>query len=119
MEISSFHVDWKGQMVLKKTRDAVKWGIESTMADCVKTAMSEHSWKNRKFILQPSIAMRAAVDNGSSIVGTWGSFGVNYAIFLELGTFRIPKGKYTWLVPASEKHYPSLGHRIAGKLAWG
>jgi hypothetical protein len=117
-EISSFQVNWLGDPVLKKVRDATKWGIDSTMSDCVVTAMSEHNWKSRTGILQGSLQMRPAVDQGDSIIGYWGSFDVVYARFLELGTRFIPQGKYTWLVPASERHYPSLALRIRAQLEW-
>jgi hypothetical protein len=130
-EVSSFHVEWHGDKVLRDTRAATKWGIDSVMADCVKTAMSNHAWVSggarRKASgaahssanLMSSHRMQPAEDRGDEIIGYWGVFANNYAIFLEEGTKFIQKGKYTWLVPASEKHYPSLSHRIAAKLAWG
>jgi hypothetical protein len=119
MTLSDFKIDWKGDMVDKKVREAVAWGIDSVMADCVVTAKSEHNWKNQTTVLQGSLMMQPAKDQGDAIIGLWGSFDVEYARWLELGTRFIPKGKYTWLVPASDKHYPSLSHRISAKLLWG
>jgi hypothetical protein len=115
-EVSSFTVNWHGDQVLANVRTATKYGMDSVMADCVVTAKSEHAWQNRTTILQGSIAMRPAVDSGNDITGYWGAFANNYAIFLEEGTARIPKGKYTWLAPAAGKHYPHLSERIKAKL---
>jgi hypothetical protein len=118
-EISSFQVNWQGDKVEANVREATRWGIDSTMADCVVTAMSEHNWENRTGILTGSIRMQPAVDQGDAITGYWGSFAVIYARFLELGTRFIPQGKYTWLQPSAERHYPSLALRIRAKLEWG
>ena len=118
MALNEFTLNWKGDLVEKKTREAVAWGMDSIMADCVVTAKSEHAWKNQTTVLQGSLMMQPAKDQGDAIIGLWGSFVVEYARFLELGTRFIPKGKYTWLVPASLKHYPYLVSRIHAKLAF-
>jgi len=113
---TSFTMEWKGDLVERKTREACAWGIDSVMADCVTTAMGEHPWKNRTTVLQGSHKMQPAKDQGTAIVGIWGSWAVVYARWLEEGTRRMRP--YSWLVPAANRHYPSLGLRIRAKLAW-
>lgn len=116
-EISTFTMNWEGDLVAQKTRNACRWGIDSVMADCVVSAKSNHPWKNRTGILEGSIQMRQAVDQGSALIGTWGSWKVEYARWLEEGTRRMKP--YPFLIPASERHYQSLGLRIRSKLEWG
>ena len=140
--MSEYAVTWKGAEVADKTRAAVHWGIDSTMADCVTTAKSlVHRVTS---ILQGSLQMRPAADVGGKITGYWGSFDVNYAIFVERGTgphVIFPRFKkalywkgadhpvrwvdhpgskaYPYLMPAAEQHYPSLHLRIRAQIAWG
>jgi len=87
---STFKVDWQGDKVLGKVRYATRWGIDSTMADCVVTAKSlcpiGQGPKRSGAGLQGSIQMRPAVDTGDQITGYWGSFSTKYARWVEEGT---------------------------------
>ncbi len=133
---------WNGDAVGEKMRAAIRFGMDSVMADCVVTAKGlVHV---RTSVLQGSIQMRPAVDEGSRIIGIWGSYSVNYAIFIEEGTqphVIYPRFKkalywpgadhpvrmvnhpgnpaYPFLRPAADMHYPSLGLRIKAQFAWG
>jgi hypothetical protein len=140
--MSELVVNWKGEEVKRKMEQAVRWGIDSTMADCVTTAKS--LVRKKTTVLQGSIQMRPAQDVGGKITGYWGSFSVKYALWVEEGTqphMIFPRLKkalywkgadhpvrwvdhpgnkaYPYLVPAAERHYPSLGLRIQAKIAWG
>lgn len=113
---TEFALKWEGPLVEKQTKDACAWGIDSTMADCVQTAMSQHPWKNRTGVLLGSHRMQPAKEQGGAIIGFWGSWAVVYARYLEEGTRR--NKPYPWLVPAALRHYGSLGLRIRARLAW-
>ncbi len=141
-EISSFTVDWQGDRVLAQVIRATKFGMDSTMADCVATAKSLVPRKTT--ILQGSIQMRPTVASGNQLTGYWGSFSVKYARWVEEGTLPhviLPRNKKAlfwpgadhpvrmvnhpgtkarpYLVPASQQHYPSLPFRIRAELEWG
>jgi hypothetical protein len=135
MTDSTYTLNWKGEEVNNRVRAAVLWGMDSVMTDCVSTAKSTVHVKTS--ILQGSIQMRPAQQEGDIARGYWGSFAVKYAIWVEQGTephVIFPKTKkalfwpgadhpvrfvlhpgnppYPFLVPAAEQHYPSLGLRI-------
>lgn len=133
---------WNGEKITRNVREAIHWGIDNVMADCVTTAKSLVRVKTS--ILQGSIQMRPAEDFGERITGYWGSFAVVYAIFIEMGTgphVILPRHKkalywpgadhpvrmvyhpgnkaYPYLLPAANAHYPSLALRVQAQLAWG
>ena len=135
-------IRWEGEAVSKKVRYGIRWGIDSVMTDCVHTAKSLVPVKTA--ILQGSIQMRPAVDDGARISGYWGSFATKYAAWVEFGTephviFPRTKKALFWpgadhpvrmvnhpgtrprpyLIPAMEQHYPSLGLRIRAQIDWG
>jgi hypothetical protein len=139
-ELSTFV--WHGDAVLASMRAAIRFGMDSVMADCVTTAKGLVHVKTS--VLQGSIQMRPAVDDGAVVTGYWGSFATNYALFVEQGTephVIYPRFKkalfwpgadhpvrmvnhpgtkpYPFLMPAAEMHYPSLGLRIRAEFEWG
>lgn len=105
---------WKGDEVVAKVEAATKLAIDQTTAAAVNRAKSEHPWKNRTGTLEGSLQMRSARAEGLQIRGEWGSFDVNYAIFLELGTANMPAMPY--LRPAADAEYPRLAERITGAM---
>jgi hypothetical protein len=141
---STFTLNWQGDLVAAKTRHACAWGIDSVMADCV--VMAKGLVPKRTTILQGSIGMTKAVDQGSEIVGLWGSFATNYARWVEEGTrphfppvSAIQKGMkvseevawriafsiskkgtkpHPFLMPSAQRFYPGLAQRISAKLAF-
>lgn len=145
-EISSYALNWNGDKVLANVREATKWGMDSVMADCVITAMGNHPYQDRTGILTGSIKMEPAKDDGVNVTGYWGSWEAKYAQWVEFGTLphmppvsaiagsmkismaeawpialaiaRNGTRPYPFLIPASERHYPSLSLRIRAKLEW-
>ena len=130
---ATFVVHWRGDQVEAKVRYATRWGMDSVMADCVTTSKSMVPRKTTK--LQGSIQMRPAEDQGSRIVGYWGSFAVKYARWVEEGTgphvilpnwpgadhpvrmvYHPGTKPHPYLVPSAQMHYPSLALRIGMQL---
>tara|TARA_Y100000310_G_scaffold47500_3_gene44073 strand:- start:710 stop:1048 length:339 start_codon:yes stop_codon:yes gene_type:complete len=106
-------LEWNGDRIKRLATQAAKWGIDATTAACVREA------KNRVPVvtatLQGSIEMRPAQQRGNDVVGIWGSFNVNYAIFVEMGTSRMSGTPY--LRPSADSQYPRLEGRIKRRFA--
>jgi hypothetical protein len=121
-------VEWKGEEVQRKLIENTRRAMDGLMAACVTGAKSEHAFKNRTGILEGSIQVAEfAHEEGSQIIGRWGSKSVNYAHAIEVGyepytikngfgrgiLIRHPGSKgMPFLVPQAEKHYPTLTARI-------
>lgn len=108
---------WNGDAIQRKAIEATQWGIDQTMAVAVTGAKSElypgHGWQFG--FLQGSLQLRPAVVVGNVVVGLWGSFDINYAIFIEQGT-----GVFTglgYLQNNADREYPKLAGRIAKRFA--
>ena len=106
-------LEWNGKIVQRKTIEAAKWGIDATTTACVREAKIEVPVITAT--LQGSIEMRPAQQRGREVVGIWGSFNVDYAIFVEKGTSRMSGHPY--LLPAADHQYPKLAGRIKRKFA--
>ena len=106
-------LEWNGDTVKRKMIEAAKWGVDKTTSECVIEA------KNRvprvTSTLQGSIQMRPAKQQGDDVVGIWGSFDVDYAIYVEMGTSRMSGTPY--LRPSADSQYPRLSDRIKRKFA--
>jgi HK97 gp10 family phage protein len=106
---------WRGKQILAKAEAAAAVAIDRTMADCVADAKANHPWENVTGTLEGSIRVVSFAGlHGLAIVGTWGSADVMYAIFLELGTSRMPP--YPFLRPAADRNYPVLRQYL--REAW-
>ena len=75
---------WNGEEIKRKMIEAAKCGVDATTAACVRKAKGKVQVKTST--LQGSIQMRPAKVQGDDVVGLWGSFNVNYAIYVEKGT---------------------------------
>lgn len=104
-------LNWRGEEIKAKFKEAARVGIDQTTAACVNHAKSNHTWKNETGTLEGSLQMRPAVIEGETVRGKWGSFTVHYAIFQELGTAKMPPRPY--LRPAADAEYEKLAGRIA------
>lgn len=102
-------VEWRGEQVKRAVEKAARLAIDETTASCVEPAKDRVRVKTR--ILQGSIQFRPAKKEGDRIVGYWGSFDVNYALWQEIITFRYA-GHQPYLRPAAEIEYPKLAARV-------
>lgn len=108
---------WRGREIKARAVRAAKIGIDETMADCVEDAKTYHPWQNVTGLLEGSIQMRPAQEEGHRVVGRWGSFSVEYAIYQELGTIYMAPNPF--LRPAADMWYPELADRIRDAFELG
>lgn len=98
----------------QKARTAARRGIDETHAACVQKAKA--LVRVDTATLQGSIAFKPARESGGAVTaGEFGSYGVAYAVYQELGP---SGGTRTWaytpyLRPARDAEYPRLGDRVA------
>lgn len=87
--------------------------IDDTTAAAAISAKSNHGWRNRTGTAEGSIRMEPARQIGPAHYrGLFGSFDVNYFIFLELGTRFI--GADHTLRRAADAEFPKIGARLRG-----
>lgn len=77
-------VEWNGDALKELTELAARRAMDRVMTDCV--VIAKELAPRKSAALQGSIQMRPTVRQGRGLVGYWGSFGINYAIYRELGT---------------------------------
>lgn len=108
---------WNGEAVQRKAIDAAQFGIDLTMSKAVVLAKQDlYPGHGFQFgVLQGSLQMRSAVVSGGVVIGTWGSFTVEYAAAVEIGTGSRPGLGY--LQGAADREYPKLAARIAKEFA--
>lgn len=103
----SLRITWRGEAVKHATTEAVKKGIDDTMAAATLDAKRNHpGWRNRTGTAEGSVRLiTPAREHPGYVAGVWGSQGVGYVIWLELrhGSF---------LRNAADQEYPTLASRI-------
>jgi hypothetical protein len=109
--MSTSKLTWHGDAIKAKAREAARLAVDETTASCVAPAKDRVRVKTR--ILQGSIQFRPATEEGSRIVGRWGSFDVNYALVQEI--LPEPRGR-AYLRPAADQEYPKLAARIKARM---
>ena len=103
--------EWNGPKISQRAIEAAIEGVDQTTSACVNQAKSDHGWQNRTGTAEGSIQMRPAGQTGrSQVTGRWGSFDVDYFIYLEIGT-AFMEGDDT-LRRAADHEYPNLADRI-------
>ena len=103
---------WRGKKVEQRIARASMTAINVTMAACV-----IHAKGNTPVLTgtaQGSIQLRPAVTEGRRIVGRWGSYNVDYFIWLEIGARGRPG--HFMLRRAADREYPKLTDRIREAL---
>ena len=103
-------VHWKGDQIVTNMGKATALGIDQVLAMCVNDAKNDHNFVNRTGLLEGSIQSRPAQISGGRWVGSWGSFNVDYAIFVEAGTIKLQARPF--LRPAADRNYPKLPDQI-------
>lgn len=109
-------LEWRGDDVKRHVLQATLGGMDETLAACVRTAkpMYRPGHGLVTATLQGSIQMRPAQLRGDVVVGVWGSFDVNYAIYVEMGTGKMAaQGQ---LRRSADIEYPRLADRIRRRL---
>lgn len=103
-----FNLRWLGAAIVARAESAIDRGLEETAARCVVFAKGQV--RVRTATLQGSI--RYEPPRGNSVL--WGSFDVNYAIYQEMGTYKMAAKPY--LRPAADAEYPQLASRIRAAM---
>lgn len=94
---------WEGKAVTERMRKAMIAGVNKTMADCAVHARRNHTWKNQTGALTGSIQIVSyAVQQGTYVVGQWGSVDLKYALIHELGGVIVPKKAKALAIPQSD-----------------
>lgn len=103
---------WKGAQLEAKVAAASKAAVDETMAQAIQVAKPATPVDTGT--AQGSIRMQPAVIEGSLTRGRWGSFDVNYFIFLEIGTYKMPA--FRPLRIGADAEYWKLAERIKARL---
>lgn len=95
-----------------QAQEASRRGIDRTLAGCIAPAKSRTPVVSGT--LQGSIRFEPAKVEGWRVVGQWGSFDVNYSIFVETGANGRP-GR-NMLRGTADEQYPNLPHEIEAEF---
>lgn len=107
----SMRLEWYGEQILGQIRSQVQSGIDSVLADAA--AMAKSLAPVDTGALRNDITFKPAVISGGGLVGSFGAYSIVYAIYQELGTWKMAARPY--LRPAADAVFPSLLSRI-GRL---
>lgn len=102
-------IDWRGKLTRKQVVRAVEQGMNMNLARCVQVAKS--FTPVRTGILQGSIRMEPAKElHPGVVVGYFGSWDVNYALYVEKGTIYM-SGRHM-LQRGADQVFPKLGDDV-------
>ena len=108
---SSYSLRWQGKLVVGRLVEATKAAVDEVLSECVIAA--KQYVPVRTATLQGSIMAKPAKASGGGVSAQWGSFDVNYSIYVELGTRYMSARPY--LRPAADRFYPHLEATIREK----
>lgn len=108
---------WDPDPVKRLVERATVRAMNHVMAECVTSAKGrlEAGHHIVTATLHGSIRLQSPVKEHGNIVGHWGSFDVNYAIFLEKGTVHMSADPY--LQPSADEHYLKLPGYMREEMA--
>jgi hypothetical protein len=102
-------IDWKGKETHDRVVRAVQQAVDDTTADAV--ARSRGIAPVKTGALRSSLRAAPARIDRNYVIGTWGSFSIHYAIYVELGRYARP-----YLRPAADATYSRLKDRIRERM---
>ncbi len=107
-----YRTTWTGDNVKRQVAQASRRGIDVTLARCIGPA------KNLTPVVtgtaQGSIMMKAAKIVGKFVTGKWGSWDVEYFIWLEIGAHG--RRAYRMLQQTADAQYPKLPAHILHEM---
>lgn len=101
-------LNWKGGDIKKQMESAIKQGMSETGVAAVAAAQVNAPVDTGA--LRADITFQAPQGRGDQWSMLWGNFIINYALWNEIGTYRMP-GRY-YLRRAADQEYPHLAERI-------
>lgn len=104
---SDVKLDWKGDDIAAKVREAQIGGVNEVAVLCA--ADAAQNTPVRTGLAQGSVKAEPARAEGKRVFTLWGSFDVNYYIWLEL--------RLNMLRNAADQYYPKLAEAIKKRLA--
>jgi hypothetical protein len=111
----TFKLDWHGEDVSERTGEAVQAAMNDTTAAAAIFSKGNHpGWNNVTGTAEGSIRGDPARKDGDVWRALFGSFDVNYFIWLEIGT-RFHEGDNT-IRRGADAEFPKLAERIAKYL---
>lgn len=105
-----FTVNWNGRAISGASREACRKGINATLADCVAQSQQTGYVPVDTGALKNSLRFQAAEGSGPTLTGSFGSYTVPYAIWMEIGT-RFVTGKL-YLRRSADLHFRELPDHI-------
>lgn len=101
---------WFGGDILSRIDSAVENGMNATLIDAAGQAQ-QPGWTPRDTgALVDSITFEGAKKSGGGWIGSFGSYTINYAIYVEVGTWKMV-GRF-YLRRAADAVFPHLPARI-------
>ncbi len=105
-------VNWLGDDIVRKAAQASRRGIDVTLANAI--APAKRLTPVVTGTAQGSIQFRLAQIRGKRVTGRWGSFDVDYFIWLEIGAHG--RRAYRMLRRTADAEYPKLAGNIRQQL---